>query len=222
MAGVLALFALLGGAHAHARQLACADVGPTLEAMRTADQALRHRIGQLQRATEQDQERIRKVTGQIILVDRINTAKLVALVGQCGWPRSRIHGEKAADHAWLIAQHADNDRTAQRAFLTHLKQAVDDGDSPAYTYAFLVDRIAMNEGKPQQYGTQAENKTPCDLAIVPLDDHVKADARRQAIGWPPLKDYIAMLTEHLAAQGCAAPRVSIGTELPEPLYDRGG
>lgn len=49
-------------------------------------------------------------------------------------------------------------QTAQRTFRKHLKQAVDTGDSPAYTYAFLVDRIALNEEKPQQYGTQVKTK----------------------------------------------------------------
>ncbi len=186
--------------------------------MTTADQALRHRIGELMQAPEQDKKKIQKVTGQIILVDGTNTANLVSLVKQCGWPRPRIHGEKAMDHAWLIAQHADNNQAAQRTFLLHLKQAVDDGDSPAYTYAFLVDRIALNEGKPQQYGTQVENKTQCDMIIVPLDDDVKANARRQAIGWPSLKDYVALLTEHLKEKGCNAPHVSIGTELPKPLH----
>lgn len=217
---VCALLACLSLSQARAQNIppSCNDYGRNLEAMRTADQALRARIGELMQAPERDTKKIQKVTGQIILVDRINTAKLVSLVAQCGWPRPKIHGEKAMDYAWLIAQHADNNQTAQRAFLKHLKQAVDDGDSPAYTYAFLVDRIALNAGKPQQYGTQVENKTQCDVVIVSLDDHAKADARRQAIGWPSLKDYVTLLTKHLAEKGCTAPHVAIGTELPPPLY----
>lgn len=217
---VFALLACLSLSQARAQDSPppCNDYGKNLDAMRTADQALRGRIGELMQAAEQDTKKIQKVTGQIILVDGINTAKLLALVAQCGWPRPKIHGEKAMDDAWLIAQHADNNQTAQRTFLQHLKQAVDNGDSPAYAYAFLVDRIALNAGKPQQYGTQAENKTECDVVIVPLDDHAKADARRQAIGWPPLKDYVTLLTKHLAEKGCPAPHVAIGTDLPPPLY----
>jgi hypothetical protein len=205
-------------AHAQHVPPPCNDYERTLEAMRTADQALRHRIGELTRFPEADAKTIKKVTGHIILVDRTNTAKLVSLVKQCGWPRPKIHGEKAVDYAWLIAQHADMNQTAQRTFLKHLKQAVDSGDSPAYTYAFLADRIALNEGKPQQYGTQVENKTECDVVIVPLDDYAKADARRKTVGWPSLKDYVFLLTKHLKEKGCPAPHVAIGTELPPPLY----
>lgn len=178
--------------------------------MTTADQALRKRVSELMLEPAQDRESIRKTSGQIMLVDRINTAKLVSLVKECGWPRPKTHGEKAAENAWLVAQHADLDLPAQRVFLTHLKQAVDAGDSPAYTYAFLVDRIALNEGKPQQYGTQAEQKAACDMVIIALDDRAKADERRQKIGWPVLKDYVLQLTEHLKESGCAAPRVTIG------------
>lgn len=204
---VFVLLACLGVSQARAQNIPppCNDYGENLEAMRAADQALRGRIGELMQTAEQDTKKIQKVTGQIILVDRINTAKLAALVAQCGWPRPKIHGEKAMDDAWLIAQHADNNRTAQRTFLKHLKQAVDNGDSPAYTYAFLVDRIALNAGKPQQYGTQAENKTECDVVIIPLDDHAKADARRQAIGWPPLKDYVTLADQALGRERVPSP-----------------
>lgn len=217
---VFALLACSSFSQVHAQQVSspCNNYEHTLETMRNADQALRQRIGELSRVSKQDDEKIRKVTGHIILVDRINTAKLVSLVKECGWPRPKIHGEKAADHAWLLAQHADMNQSAQRMFLKHLRKAVDDGYSPAYTYAFLADRVALNEGKPQRYGTQVENKTQCDLVIVPLDDPIKADARRKTIGWPPLKDYVILLTEHLKKNGCATPQVAIGTELPARLY----
>jgi len=108
-------------AHAQYVPPPCNDDERTLEAMRTADQALRQRIGELTRSPEADAKTIKKVTGHIILVDRINTEKLVFLVKQCGWPRPKIHGEKAVDYAWLIAQHADMNQTAQRTFLKHLK-----------------------------------------------------------------------------------------------------
>jgi hypothetical protein len=58
--------------------------------------------------------------------------------------------------------------------------------------AYLTDRVYLKEGKKQIYGTQFVVR---DDEWVPLDieDEDNVDARRAAVGMPPLSEYKEML-----------------------------
>lgn len=67
------------------------------------------------------------------------------------------HGaELAADpehrrNAWLLVQHRDSAPDVQKKYLKHLEDA---GATDTDEYRYLTDRIAVNSGRPQVYGTQ--------------------------------------------------------------------
>jgi hypothetical protein len=52
--------------------------------------------------------------------------------------------------AWLLVQHMDKDAEFQQWFLQHLKQGTEE-------HKYLHDRVAVNSGRKQQYGTQVES-----------------------------------------------------------------
>ena len=83
-----------------------------------------------------------------------NTAWLKADVAANGWYRISTHGETASSAAWLMAQHADRDRAFQREVLALLEPLVATGETSAANYAYLHDRVAVGENRPQRYGTQ--------------------------------------------------------------------
>ncbi len=87
-------------------------------------------------------------------VDVANTDRLREIVADVGWPGRTLVGEEGADHAWLIARHADHQLDSQRLFLDAVRHAVDARHAPARHLAYLTGRVAMNEGRPQRYGTQ--------------------------------------------------------------------
>jgi hypothetical protein len=58
-----------------------------------------------------------------------------------------------------------------------LERAVADGEADAESLAYLTDRVPVNEGKPQRYGTQG------DGAAV---DVARVNANRKALGLEPL------------------------------------
>ena len=73
---------------------------------------------------------------------------------------------------FYIIQHADHDLDWQSAQLPLIKKAVDQEDLEADNYAYLYDRVQVNAGKPQRYGTQFEdvdyiNKT---VKLKPVED----------------------------------------------------
>ena len=83
-----------------------------------------------------------------------NAARLRELIAQHGWPAEDIAGEDGAKAAWFIAQHAVGEPDFQRQSLVHLQACAAQGRVPAWHAAYLEDRIAMHEGRPQRFGTQ--------------------------------------------------------------------
>jgi hypothetical protein len=87
-------------------------------------------------------------------VHRKNAARLRELIDLYGWPAEHIAGQDGAVAAWLIAQHAVGEPEFQRCVVALLRAGVAENRVPAWHAAYLEDRIAMQEGRPQRYGTQ--------------------------------------------------------------------
>jgi len=86
-------------------------------------------------------------------------------------------GTDGVRDAWLLAQHADHDLSTQRWALELLSKAVADGEANARHEAYLIDRVRMNEGREQLYGTQmadvagglvslGQSRTPAVLIVA--------------------------------------------------------
>jgi hypothetical protein len=85
-----------------------------------------------------------------------NALRLREIMAQIGWPTERLVGKRAAEAAWLIAQHAIAHPQFQRSCLKFLAVAAREHLVPAWQPAMLEDRIRVFEGRPQLYGTQLE------------------------------------------------------------------
>jgi hypothetical protein len=83
-----------------------------------------------------------------------NAARLRELIAQYGWPGENIVSNEGAEAAWLIAQHAVGEPDFQREVLHLLQNSADAGHCPAWHAAYLEDRIALYEGRPQRFGSQ--------------------------------------------------------------------
>lgn len=120
-----------------------------------------------------------------------NADWLKSVLARIGWFDISRHGEEASQAAWLLVQHADHDPAWQRAVLADLKPRVARGDMQGKYYAYLVDRVAVNAGQPQTYGTQGGCKGPGDWRPDPMVDPDALDARRAAVGLEPIEAYRA-------------------------------
>ena len=83
-----------------------------------------------------------------------NAARLRELIEQHGWPAENIAGKDGAEAAWFIIQHAIGEPQFQRRALKLLLACAAEGRTPKWHGAYLEDRIAMYEGRPQRFGTQ--------------------------------------------------------------------
>jgi hypothetical protein len=125
-------------------------------------------------------------------IDGENTRWLGDLLDARGWPGRTLVGEEGALAAWLLAQHADHDPARQRAFLDALRDAVDQGEASPAHLAYLEDRVRVNAGQPQLYGTQF-TVTDGELGPRPIEDPQRLDERRAAAGLEPFADYAARM-----------------------------
>ena len=120
-------------------------------------------------------------------VHRQNAARLREIIAEHGWPHEGIVGEDGAKAAWFIAQHAIGEPHFQRESLQYLKRHAAEGKLPAWHAAYLEDRIAIQEGRPQRYGTQWVDDFRDGLVRpFPLEDPARVDEFRASVGLSPL------------------------------------
>jgi hypothetical protein len=152
--------------------------------MRDADQGLRR--------TQAAGEAQATVDEVVARVDAHHARRLGEILDMVGWPGVDLVGAAAADAAWLLAQHADGDPALQRRALDLLRREVEEGHAPARHLAYLEDRVAWHEGRPQRFGTQGSCAAPGTWTPFPIEgaDEV-VDARRSEVGLEPEAAYVA-------------------------------
>ena len=123
-------------------------------------------------------------------IDLKNMQRLEEIIKQYGWPGKSLVGEEASKQAFLILQHSDV--TYQKRYFPVLKEAAMKGEARLSDAAMMEDRILMREGKKQIYGTQLRSgdDTGGKLVIYPIEDEENVDARRAAVGLPPMAEYV--------------------------------
>ena len=73
-----------------------------------------------------------------------------------------------------------------------MKEAVEKGNAKARDLALLEDRVAVFQGKMQNYGSQLFwSKVTNFYFILPLADPDNVDKRRAEVGLQPLSDYVS-------------------------------
>ncbi|UKE67820.1 hypothetical protein KM547_19580 [Xanthomonas translucens pv. phlei] len=173
-----------------------------LDAARQAriDQSLRQ---ELLARVEKDQAVRQKVIAegaggsweQTVQVDRDNTAWLKKVVMEKGWPTKSMVGEDGSKAAFLIAQHATLDPTFQEQVLAQMQAALEQKEADPADFALLKDRVLLHQGKPQLYGTQFGTDPEGTMFLDNTQDLDGLDARRQAMGLPPIADYKKALSD---------------------------
>ena len=194
----------------------CANIGAELAIMVSADQAIRNRLDFLNQASPAQQ----KLFSQMALVDRTNTERLKAIVARCGWPVKEKFGQQAAGNAWLLAQHADQDVAFQKRALVLIEAAAKArGESVDRNFAYLYDRVAAAEKRPQRYGTQLYSPSggACALEFKPMEARADVEAHRAALGMPPLDEYRRLVLDvyHCKAEAQPAPPVTVLEKSPK-------
>jgi len=121
-------------------------------------------------------------------VHRVLAERLAAIVDRDGWPGRTRAGEDGAAAAWRIAQHAIATPALQRRFLGLVAQAAARGEATALQAAMLEDRVRHLEGRPSLHGTVLDWDETGRLSPGTVEAPEGLDARRAALGLPPMAE----------------------------------
>jgi hypothetical protein len=126
-------------------------------------------------------------------IHRKNAEKLRAILRELGrWPRRSTVGDDGAEAAWLVLQHAIGEPELERSCLPLLQEAAACDEIPLWQVAYLQDRIAFFEGRPQLYGTQLFRDDEGFLAVYTLEFPDQVEVLRAAVDLPLLTDRIKL------------------------------
>ena len=104
-------------------------------------------------------------------------------------------GKKAAGNFWISIQHADNDVAFQKEMLAALKTEIEKDNASKAEYALLEDRVAVNLGQKQRFGTQLTyNSKGQAIPKIGIKDSLNVDKLRTEYDLPPLLEYYNMMT----------------------------
>ncbi|MCO5999913.1 DUF6624 domain-containing protein [Actinoallomurus rhizosphaericola] len=134
------------------------------------------------------EEWAKDVTAQLAYrrVTTRNADRLDEIMDEHGWPTTELVGAEAARRAWLIAQHADRRLDVQRRAVRLMTDAVAIGAADAGMLAMLRDRVLVNEGREQLYGTQVAGVEDGVPILWPCADPDRVNERRAEVGLGPL------------------------------------
>jgi hypothetical protein len=128
-------------------------------------------------------------------LDEANGRRLEEIVEQYGWPTFDMVGQEASSAAQVILQHGSLDR--KRRLLPELEEAVANDQALASDLAMVQDSIRVADGRNQIYGTAFVNGPNGEMMLHPIEDPDSVDERREAVGLPPLEDYLREAAKNL-------------------------
>ena len=134
-----------------------------------------------------------------VTIDLRNRNRLKEIFQEYGFPTKEMVGKDAMHGVFLMIQHSDGDKEWQKSQLPNIENAVERGDMDGQSYAYLYDRIRINSGEKQLYGTQFSNVDPINktVTLAETEDIDSLDHRRMDVGMMPIDMYKEFMLKNL-------------------------
>ncbi|HEX8762422.1 MAG TPA: DUF6624 domain-containing protein [Candidatus Saccharimonadales bacterium] len=125
-------------------------------------------------------------------VDKDNTAWIKDIITTHGWPAVSEYGKSTLEDLWLLVQHADYDPAFQEYCLDLMKECSPE-EINLSDMAFLEDRVRVNTGRKQLYGTQFHTTGEGKFEPQPIEDEANLKLRRKAAGLNSFEEYTTVM-----------------------------
>jgi len=123
-------------------------------------------------------------------IHKVNAEQLNQIIDNHGLLGMSMVGVEGAEAVWLIIQHAISLPAFQRRCLALLQEASLQGEFPAAYSAYLEDRIRVNEGRPQRFGTQFDWNEEGLLVPYPIEEPLMVNELRRSVGLNTMEENV--------------------------------
>ena len=171
------------------------DLSAFIDSLKDEDQHWRNRLTK-KRNGEIDTLSEPRLINEVNKADKRHYPLIIKVFLDYGYPSQSLVGDASAHNYWLLVQHQDHQTQFQEKILIAMKGLLDGGLVSLTDYAYLVDRVNINKGEKQVYGTQMElNSEKTSYICKPVLEPDSLDARRKSMGLPPIDFYINSMNE---------------------------
>lgn len=132
---------------------------------------------------------VEQVSALIMQVDEVYYEELEHYLKNKGWPTISQCGESASLHMWLLVQHADQHIELQKWALEQMEALLESEEVLPRHYAYLYDRVACGENRPQRYGTQGRCVGKDQWEPNELESPHHVDVLREGVGLGTMSEY---------------------------------
>jgi hypothetical protein len=167
--------------------------------LKNADLALRSKLVQSVQRSEGYNEEMKDLHNR-------NAKILSDIIDTIGYPTIDKVGKEANEAAWLVIQHSIGQPEFMKKSAELLKSAGDENKADPKSLAYLTDRIAVLEGKPQLYGTQFDWDKHGNLSPNLFDDLNKVNERRKSIGLNTIEEQTEIMREQVKSENQSPPK----------------
>lgn len=135
-----------------------------------------------------------------------NAKILSEIIDIIGYPTIEKVGQEVNEATWLIIQHSIEKPEFMRKCAELLESTVRENKEDIKSLAYLTDRIAVFEEKPQLYATQFDWDENGNLSPNTFDDLNKVNERRKSIGLNTLEEQTEIIRARVKSENQSPPK----------------
>jgi hypothetical protein len=174
------------------------SIAEKIISLKNADLELRDRLIKSGRSGEGYDEEMKKL--------HIRNAEILnAIIDRIGYPTADKVGQEASEAARLVIQHSINHPDFMKKCMKLMTTAVEEHKAEKLSLVYLTDRIAVFEGKPQQYGTQFDWDENGLLSPNFYDSVSEVNRRRTSIGLNTIEEQTVVIRKRAQEENQPPP-----------------
>jgi len=158
-----------------------------LEAIYLESLKLRGQVIPTIRSFGEDSDEMKVLNTQILDFDSISLVRVKEVIDSLGWLGKGEVGEMANEALFLTIQHS-LDPEDRVHYFPFLKSSAEKGQSNLTDMATMYDRIQVEKGEPQRYGTQSRLVNGVKV-LYPIEDAEHVNRRRKKVGLKKLREF---------------------------------
>jgi len=122
-------------------------------------------------------------------IDQLNQEIVASIIDKCGFPQRAILGDTALAAIFLVVQHGEAPLRAQ--LYPVIVAAMLKGEYAPSQIALMEDRVRMDQGLPQKYGSLiVKEPTTGARQVYPIEEPDRVEFYRDSVGLEALSSYL--------------------------------